>query len=499
MTFQTQPVFNGVLRGAVYIAFLLEAFAALIFTLDASIPRASIAMSAAAGALLFAAIWVIALQFRRRESSSQSDSSPAPRYTPYLVLATFFGLALRIAWLAAVPPVQTSDYQRYLNAARNLLAQHAFVETLNGHVFRAFTPPGLPLALAGAIRVLGDHAWTPAILNLLLYLATSMLLASMARRLVGQQGALISVLLFAIWPTNIALTGLAASEPLFLLLMVGSCYFQWLPPAAALRYSPVCGMAAGLATLTRPTALTIPVLWAAFVLLKGVRAIKPWLSSIALATLFLAVTVAPWSFRNYSVLKSFVPVSTNGGDVFYRANNPLATGSWTPRGERDLAPYLDDEVLWNRTGFHWGMEWIRNHPSGFAKLAIKKQFLFLGSDETGVYWAVERPYPQRTTLATVGRGLSDLWWLGMWVLLSFALILHGQALCRNPQFVSLLLPFLYFAGIHAIFESQERYHIPAIPFLLILVGLAFTKGPPSDGSSELNRENDARTASSPKI
>jgi 4-amino-4-deoxy-L-arabinose transferase-like glycosyltransferase len=478
LTFQTPSTPARVLRGTVYVLFLLEALAALILALDAAVPRGAGEVAAVLGLALFVAAVFCALRFRGSGTRGPWNLAVEGRHRLLLVFTILLGLALRICWLVAVPPVQTSDYQRYLNAARNLLAQHAYIENLEGHVFRAFTPPGLPLVLAGAIRVVGDHVWMPAILNLCLYVLSSLLLALMAKRLFGPQVACVSVLLLAIWPTNIALTGLAASEPLFLLLLIGSCYFLLLSPGAALRRSPVCGLAAGLAALTRPTALTLPVLWvAALLVMRSLRANRPWLKSVALASLFLAATVAPWSLRNYAVLKSFVPVSTNGGDVFYRANNPLATGSWMPRGERDLAPYLADEALWNKTGFAWGKEWIRNHPIDFVELAAKKEVVFLASDDTGVYWAVERPYPERRALIAVGRGLCTLWWVAMWVLLSFALIAHREALDRNPQLVALLLPFLYFGGIHAIFESQQRYHIPAIPFLLILAGLAFTKGP----------------------
>jgi hypothetical protein len=35
---------------------------------------------------------------------------------------------------------------------------------------------------------------------------------------------------------------------------------------------------------------------------------------------------------------------------------------------------------------------------------------------------------------------------------------------------------LYFIGIHSIFESQDRYHIPVIPFLIIAAALAFGGG-----------------------
>ena len=38
------------------------------------------------------------------------------------------------------------------------------------------------------------------------------------------------------------------------------------------------------------------------------------------------------------------------------ATLPLATGTWTHRGERSLPP--DDEVEANRLGYQWGKEWI---------------------------------------------------------------------------------------------------------------------------------------------
>jgi hypothetical protein len=76
------------------------------------------------------------------------------------------------------------------------------------------------------------------------------------------------------------------------------------------------------------------------------------------AVIMAFAVVAPWSIRNYRVFDAFVPISTNGGGVFYLANNPLATGHYTDIGEPDLTAPKSDEVLWNRTGIAWrpGME-----------------------------------------------------------------------------------------------------------------------------------------------
>src|SRR6185503_8545942 len=112
-----------------------------------------------------------------------------------------------------------------------------------------------------------------------------------------------------------------------------------------------------------------------------------WVAGVV-TLLLAAAVVVPWSVRNYRVLHAYVPISTNGGSVFYRANNPLADGSFSDRGERDLDGLRGDEVNWNRTGFAWGMEWIRRDPLGFLALIPKKMALLVASDSSSTSWAV---------------------------------------------------------------------------------------------------------------
>ena len=38
----------------------------------------------------------------------------------------------------------------------------------------------------------------------------------------------------------------------------------------------------------------------------------------------MLLAILPWTMRNKLVLHHFVLVSTNGGSIFYRANNPKA-------------------------------------------------------------------------------------------------------------------------------------------------------------------------------
>jgi hypothetical protein len=41
----------------------------------------------------------------------------------------------------------------------------------------------------------------------------------------------------------------------------------------------------------------------------------------------------------------------------------------------------------SRLGYQLGSHWIRQHPFAFLKLGVAKQVIFLGDDNTGVYWS----------------------------------------------------------------------------------------------------------------
>jgi hypothetical protein len=196
---------------------------------------------------------------------------------------------------------------------------------------------------------------------------------------------------------------------------------------------------------------------------------------VAIVIAGMAVVIAPWTVRNLEVLNAFIPVSTNGGYNFYRANNPLATGGYTPTGEHPLLHL--NEVERNRTGYRLGVEWILAQPDQFLALAVKKQILFLGDDGHGASETLKRGR-EITPLYVVARGLSNLYWLGLWALILLALWLHPR-LYQTPGVLLLAFSFFYLLAIDSVFESGPRHHMPAMGFLAILAsgGLPFDLWP----------------------
>ncbi|MEK7330158.1 MAG: hypothetical protein AAB290_05120 [Candidatus Eisenbacteria bacterium] len=101
------------------------------------------------------------------------------------------------------------------------------------------------------------------------------------------------------------------------------------------------GLAWGVAALTRPTALLLPAIVAAWAwqplgLTLGGRARA---RQVGLILLGLAVVVGPWTLRNAVALRAFVPVTTGAGGAMMVANNPPAWDDPVARGGANSATY----------------------------------------------------------------------------------------------------------------------------------------------------------------
>ncbi len=170
--------------------------------------------------------------------------------------------------------------------------------------------------------------------------------------------------------------------------------------------------------------------------------------------------ISPWTVRNYLVLGDFIPVSSNGGSVLYRAKNPLARGGYSTRGERDLDALRGNEAEWNRTGVRWAVVWIKDNPLEFVELVFHKQRLFLANDYSGAYYAFNRFVQQKpdstlleNTVANYFRAAGNFWWVSLWILVASSLLSRADHWRSIPSVMLLLLPLIYLLGIHSVFES----------------------------------------------
>jgi 4-amino-4-deoxy-L-arabinose transferase-like glycosyltransferase len=399
----------------------------------------------------------------------------------WLAGVLLLGLALRLAWVLAFPvDRQTSDAGTYFNLGAQLASGEAYVTPNSGT--RAEWPPGLPFLLALTFQLVGIGNLAVILLNLALFAATLPAVDALARRLSGEGPARLATLLFVLWPNLIASAGIANKEAVaalaltlsFLLHVVGqetpAAGRRWLAWAGA-------GLALGVAVLTQPALLLLPAAFVVADLLGRVplrRALPAW----GLLVGGMALVIGPWMLRNDQVLGRPV-LTTNGGSVFYRANNPRATGGWTAHGEKRLDHLGELEA--SDAGYRWGMAWVRENPDDFLALAVRKQILFLGDDAVGVYETLKRGLGREGPLYAVLKLLASGWWWCLWLLILLGLSRwwprgpEGTARALPAGLLLLLLAFLYSWAIDSVFESGSRHHVQMAGVVAVLAALPFAE------------------------
>lgn len=430
--------------------------------------RAGLAVGLAVAALALLLLWtgrhrITALL---QAAGDRLAAIPSRRWLASVIVA---GIAARIVWILLFPAPFTSDGRSYYDLAAKLAEGQTF-QTPKGEL--AAWPPGYPFILLAHFKIFGVGLLAVTVANLLFFAGTLLVVYPLARRF-GEGTARLATLLFALWPNLIASAGVASKEMVIVFLLPATLLLYLRADersggsAVALRFA--AGLVLGYATLTQPGLMLI---LGAF-LIREVLLRTPLLHAagrLALLGLGMALVILPWTWRNQQALGAPVLVSTNGGSVFYRANNPLATGGWIQHGERRLTGH--DELTQDRLGYQWGKEWIRANPGKFLLLALKKQVLFLGDDATGLY-EIKRGGRIGGGVYALLKLLTNAWWWAIWALVLVAfLVRRATAWDRRADVVLFLLTILYFWAIDSVFESGARHHLPLVGVLAILAASA---------------------------
>ncbi len=428
-----------------------------------------IAIAAAALAVLWAARHRLAALLAA--AGNRLAALPRGRWLAALIVA---GIAVRVIWALLFPAPYTSDGDSYYRLAERL-AQGQTFQTPHGEWVA--WPPGYPFLLLVHFKILGIGRLAVTVANLLLFAGSLLAVDALARRFSsrGEGTSRLATLLLALWPNLIASAGVASKEMVVVFLLPATLFLYLEAVERPTRWAALslaAGVVLGYAILTQPAVQLLAGVFAVFEILLRTPVLRA-AGRLALLGLGMAVVILPWTWRNYQVTGTPVLVSANGGSVFYRANNPLATGGWIPQGERSLDGY--DELTADRLGYQWGKEWIRENPGAFLHLAFQKQILFLGDDATGLY-EIKRGGSIGGGAYALLKLLTNAWWWGIWALILTAFLVRrsGAGWERRAEVVLFLMTVLYFWAIDSVFESGARHHLPLVGVLAVLAASAST-------------------------
>lgn len=206
----------------------------------------------------------------------------------------------------------------------------------------AYRPPLFPIFLAMVFRVFGPSPEYGVRVNQALITLLIPLSFWLGKSLYDDRCGIVAAIMVTLWPHGFYFGSNLLTEPLFAVLVIITFgLLVKLVSSPSLGLAIAAGLAAGGAVLTRSGfAVTVALLGLWFLLFPKQQ--MPWRMTLAFYAI-VAITLAPWSFRNYAVMNTLSPGATGAGVVFAGAHNceTLANhpGSWTQ--PRALVPDSD--------------------------------------------------------------------------------------------------------------------------------------------------------------
>lgn len=332
--------------------------------------------------------------------------------TTLVLLALILAVGLGLRAYRVVEPLGTpgDDAHAYYDLSKSLYDEG----TYGSPDFRDASDwsPGAPLLYAAAFYATGGpREGTARIVEMLLGLATIVVVYLLGRRINCAPAGLIGALGVAVYPPFIHSTGALFSEPpAMLTLPLAILTFLWASdtaprPGAAWRFL-VPGFLFGLTALIRPEYLLVAIVFV------GIAAVRLWqvgdwrpgpkLAGVLTLAIAIAIPIVPWTIHNIVTLDRAVPISTGGGKALYVGTLLPADGEYqqakallvkrylgrdlepgsealdnvepTPLFDRVAARYPDlprDEAL-GKIGKEDFYDYIDEDPSGYAAMTVRK-------------------------------------------------------------------------------------------------------------------------------
>jgi 4-amino-4-deoxy-L-arabinose transferase-like glycosyltransferase len=418
----------------------------------------------------------------RRPASTARPHRPSLRESGgwLLMFAVAVGLRVAYAWLATGPHAQAfSDPADYDTVAWNLARGAGFsLDGAAGPFPTAFVPPLLPWITSLLYRAVGHDYFAAVLLGCGIGGLIPLALAALATRMFGSATGRLAGWLAAVHPLLVFFCGYLLTETPFTLLMLAALLLsaEWVKTPRGGRAFGT-GIAWGLASLTRPTALLMPALVAAWawVPLGLALAGRERMRQIALLLLGLALAVGPWTLRNALVMHAWVPVTTGAGGALFVGNH---AGAWSdPRTRGGASGRAWDELA--RTEFRGlsevqvdarararALAFLRAHVAELPAMAAAKLARFwrvtAEAGSTGVWQRAGSP------LTRVLRAVDPL---RLWSLIVMPFALWGVAVSlRSPRrwYLSLgLWVILYVTALGVVFFGSLRMRVPVEPLVVL--------------------------------
>ena len=285
-------------------------------------------------------------------------------------------------WISplGVKPLE-DDASEYLDLADSIRLNHEY--SYQGQPTR-MRPPLYPLFLAGIQGLFGTNLRFIQAAQVVLIAATLVVFYLLVGRVFGNKVAVVAAFLLSLYVPFTVRAALVMSEVLFIFLLFLALYLVISAiQEHKVKYYVAAGAILGLASLTRPIAVFLPLILIPLLIMVTRQQIGPRFalkqSALFLSTFLLVLL--PWGIRNGATLGEFTPLPSSGGVNLWVATHP----DWKPFVKQHMAyawqleeflaikqrdSYISSEA--DERFFDQALENIMADPGGWLARSSKK-------------------------------------------------------------------------------------------------------------------------------
>jgi len=371
-----------------------------------------------------------------------------------LLLLTLAGLMVRAALLALEPETSPVADERTWTEWARIVAERP---SPFSHKM-IFHPPLYPYFLAGPYALAGSFAAA----QIVQVVVASLLIPAIGRvgaLTLGRRAGTAAAAIATFFPELIWFSCHFWVENIFLVLLWWG--FERLLTAdrhGRMRDAVAAGALWGAAVLARETALYFLPVAAVWLALRRGRGGVGRASALLTAA---ALTIAPWTYRNWVAFDAFVPVATAGGQNLFQGNTRIP---------RDDTYRMVDEVQGRIEQYRYARGMgvaaiLERQPAWIFEKLGEQMPLFWEAESMALIHVKRGAYGEVRPGAA--RALSAVMLLPYLAVLVLAV--RGLVTLPAARGLPLLLLFVaYYNAIHVVTHGFNRYRLPVMPVLFLL-------------------------------
>ncbi len=393
---------------------------------------------------------------------------------------------LRLVWVTYFPNLPYADSEWYFEQANNLAQNRGYIR--DGQP-TAMWPVGYPFFLSIVFRAVPSSIFTAKFANVILLTLDIGLLYYYARLICPiHPQALVLVAIVAFSPTYIMAASLISTEPLYaclvhlflivLLLAVRKNQISWWLLTAIL---------VGIITYVRTEGAVLLLVAILFYVKVSVfphnkqrRVRNLWVPVLMVLVSILIIT--PWTFRNWTQLGIFIPVSTTGCMNMWIGSNPDANGGFNWNRDPAINPAVlredDTEVTWYQRSCDAAVAAMSADPIRMLTLGANKFTKLWRYDDSLIHWNFAGTGNSFTTdqVDRVRRITNGYYW----IVLALSIIgvvsrsfrppyRVGSQTCRrwSEGYVLTGVSVVFLSLVYVPFFGEPRFHFVSFPLLAL--------------------------------